>query len=167
MWRRYSAGLATCIDSSCTKKPAKEKLLTIQERYIHPKQLLFLLAPRVNPDLWDDLSDSTKGRLRIGVTKPSKALCEEFSFRLLDWQICFFRRNQLVRKVSTIDAITLFGNALYEFAMKRCDLSIVNGNKDMVRKAGKLQRLFARMLIDHISQVTWYAKVHNFQGVTF
>ena len=47
------------------------------------------------------------------------------------------------------------------------ELSIVNRNTDMVRKAGKLQRLFARMLIDHISQVTWYAKVHNFQGVTF
>ena len=37
----------------------------------------------------------------------------------------------------------------------------------MVRKAGKLQRLFARMLLDHISLVTWYAKVHNFRGVTF
>ena len=44
---------------------------------------------------------------------------------------------------------------------------IVNRNIDMVRKAGKLQRLFARMLMDHISLITWYAKVHNFRGVTF
>ena len=36
----------------------------------------------------------------------------------------------------------------------------------MVRKAGKLQRLFARMFIDRISLFTWYAKVHNFRGVT-
>ena len=64
MWQRYSAGLATCIDSSCTKKPAKEKLLTIQERYLRPKQFLFLLAPRVNPELWDDLFHSAEGRSR-------------------------------------------------------------------------------------------------------
>ena len=52
-------------------------------------------------------------------------------------------------------------------AHKHTETTIVNRNKDMVRKAGKLQSLFARMLTDHISQVTWYAKVHNFQGVTF
>ena len=44
---------------------------------------------------------------------------------------------------------------------------IVNRKTDMVRKAGKLQRFFARMLIDHISLLTSYAKVLHFQGVTF
>ena len=56
-----SAGLATRIDSACTKKPAKEKLLKIQERYLRPKNCSFLLAPKVNPELWDDLSDNAKG----------------------------------------------------------------------------------------------------------
>jgi hypothetical protein len=57
-----SACLATRIDSACTKKPAKEKLLKIQERYLRPKNCSFLLAPKVNPELWDDLSDNAKGR---------------------------------------------------------------------------------------------------------
>ena len=39
-----SAGLATCIDASCTKKPAKERLLKIQEPYIYAlKTALFCL----------------------------------------------------------------------------------------------------------------------------
>ena len=63
----------------------------------------------------------------------------------------------------TVDSIAFYN--LVDLSAITC--RIVNRNKDMVRKAGKLQRLFARMLMDHISQVTWYAKVHNFQGVTF
>ena len=38
---------------------------------------------------------------------------------------------------------------------------IVNRNTDMVRKAGKLQRLFAEMLRYLFVFVTWYAKVHT------
>ena len=37
---------------------------------------------------------------------------------------------------------------------KLLGLTIVNRNTDTVRKADKLQRLFARMLIDHISGST-------------
>ena len=39
-------------------------------------------------------------------------------------------------------------------------LFIVNRNTDMVRKAGKLQRLSAEMLTYLFAFVTWYAKVH-------
>ena len=39
-------------------------------------------------------------------------------------------------------------------------LTIVNRNTDMVRKAGKLQRLSAEMLTYRFAFVTWYAKVH-------
>ncbi|CAB3992897.1 Hypothetical predicted protein [Paramuricea clavata] len=52
---QISANLATRIDSACTKKPAKEKLLNIQERYLRPKNCSFLLAPKINLELWDDL----------------------------------------------------------------------------------------------------------------
>ena len=38
--------------------------------------------------------------------------------------------------------------------------TIVNRNTDMVRKAGKLQRLSAEMLTYLFAFVTWYAKVH-------
>ena len=40
------------------------------------------------------------------------------------------------------------------------DQRIVNRNTDMVRKAGKLQRLSAEMLTYLFAFVTWYAKVH-------
>ena len=38
--------------------------------------------------------------------------------------------------------------------------TIVNRKTDMVRKAGKLQRLSAEMLTYLFAYVTWYAKVH-------
>ena len=55
-----SAGLTTRIELACTKKQAKDKFLKSQERYLRPKKCSFLLAPKVNPELWDDLSGNAK-----------------------------------------------------------------------------------------------------------
>ena len=55
MWRQ-NFGLTTLIDLACTIKQAKEKFLKSQERYLRPKKCSFLSAPKVNPELWDDLS---------------------------------------------------------------------------------------------------------------
>ena len=44
-----STGLARRINTACTKKPAKEKLVKIQERYLRPLNCSLLLAPKVNP----------------------------------------------------------------------------------------------------------------------
>ena len=46
-----SKELANRVDLACTKKPAKDKLGKIQERYLRPKSCTMLVAPRVNPEL--------------------------------------------------------------------------------------------------------------------
>jgi hypothetical protein len=63
-----SVGLTTRIDLACTKKQAKEKFLKSQERYLRPKKCSFLLAPKANPELWDDLPDNAKRR-KSGLTR--------------------------------------------------------------------------------------------------
>jgi hypothetical protein len=95
-----SASFATRIDSACTKKPAKEKLLKIQERYLCPKNCSFLLAPKVNPELWDDLSDNAPGQ-ELGLQSLQKLFVKSF-IHLFDWQISRFRPNLLVQKVSPL-----------------------------------------------------------------
>jgi hypothetical protein len=70
---QISAGLATRIYSACTKKPAKEKFLKIQKRYLHPRNWSFLLAPKV----WDDLSDNAKGR-ELGLQSLQKLFVKSF-----------------------------------------------------------------------------------------
>ena len=66
MWRQ-NFGLTTLIDLACTIKQAKKKFLKSQERYLRPKKCSFLSAPKVNPELWDDLSDNAKRR-DLGIT---------------------------------------------------------------------------------------------------
>ena len=123
-----STGLATRINTACTKKPAKEKLVKIQERYLRPLNCSHMLAPKVNPKLWDDLSDNAKGR-ELGLQSLQKLFVKSF-----------YPRTQLAGKLvlaissgsesipigdiypSAIDAVTLLGNALYEFSMKRREL---------------------------------------------
>ena len=55
-------GIPKRINSSCTKKPAKEQFQTIQKKYLRALNCEFLKTPRVNPELWDDLRDRTKTR---------------------------------------------------------------------------------------------------------
>ena len=63
-----SAGLTTHIDLACTKKQAKENFFKIQKRYLRSKKCSFLSAPKVNPELWNDLSDNAKRR-ELGLTR--------------------------------------------------------------------------------------------------
>jgi hypothetical protein len=51
--------------------------LEIQERYLRPKSCSFLLAPKVNPELWNDLSDNTKGR-ELGLQSLQKLFVKIF-----------------------------------------------------------------------------------------
>jgi hypothetical protein len=57
-----AAGIAKRMNSSCTKRPAKEQFSQIQKKYLRPANCEFLKSPRVNPELWDDLQDKTKAR---------------------------------------------------------------------------------------------------------
>ena len=57
-----SADLAKWVDTACTKKPAKDKFVKIQELYLRPRNYSLLLVLKVNPELWKDLSDTARGR---------------------------------------------------------------------------------------------------------
>ena len=57
-----SSDLAKRVDAACSKKPAKDKLTKIQQRYLRPRNCSLLLVPKVNPELWDDLSDAARSR---------------------------------------------------------------------------------------------------------
>ncbi|KAK2551360.1 Transposon Tf2-6 polyprotein [Acropora cervicornis] len=125
---KVNEGVAKRVNSARTKRPAKEQFSFIQKKYLRPENCDFLKAPRVNPELWDDLQDKTKSR--------------ECSFQS-------FRKNlikgitpvvQLASKVVdakkskedtislndvydlTVDALTLLGNSFYEFSMKRREM---------------------------------------------
>ena len=54
----------------------------------------------------------------------------------------------------------LFGKEVGHNGQSCLGYFIVNRKTDMVRKAGKLQRLSAEMLTYLFAYVTWYAKVH-------
>lgn len=55
-------GVAKCVNSACAKRPTKEQFSFIQKKYLRPENCEFLRAPRVNPELLNDLLDKTKCR---------------------------------------------------------------------------------------------------------
>ena len=59
---KVNEGVAKRGNSACTKRPAKEQFSSIQKKYLCPENCDFLKAPRVNPELWDQLQDKTKSR---------------------------------------------------------------------------------------------------------
>ena len=59
---KVNEGVAKRVNSACTKRPAKEQFSSIQKKYLRPENCDFVKAPRVNPELWDDLQDKTKSR---------------------------------------------------------------------------------------------------------
>ncbi|XP_028415797.1 uncharacterized protein LOC114539372 [Dendronephthya gigantea] len=118
-------GVAKRINSSCTKKPAKEQFQSIQRKYLRPENCEFLKAPRVNRELWDDLHDKTKS---------PEVFFQAFQRNLIKGVIpVIMLTNKMVNakkdKKDTIavsdvydlavDALTLLGNSVYEFLMKR------------------------------------------------
>ena len=125
---KVNEGIAKGINSACTKRPAKEQFSSIQKKYLRPENCDFLKAPRVSPELWDDLQDKTKSRecsfqsfqknLIKGITPvvqlASKVVdakkSKEDSISLNDVYDL------------TVDALTLLRNSVYEFSMKRREL---------------------------------------------
>ena len=94
--------------------------MKIQERYLRPKNCSFLLAPKVNPELWDDLSDNAKGR-ELGLQSLQKLLVKSFyplaqlAHRLVQAKSVGAESIPLAEVYpSAIDSLTLAGNALYE-----------------------------------------------------
>ena len=162
---KVNEGVATRTNSACTKRPAKEQFSSIQKKYLRPENCDFLKAPRVNPELWDDLQDKTKSR--------------ECSFQL--FQKNFIKGITLVVQLAskvvdakkskedsislndvydlTVNALTLLGNSVYEFFMKRREMlkSVVAPAKSLCHESQPITTmLFGDELpesIRNISQV--------------
>lgn len=125
---KVNEGVAKRVNSACTKRPAKEQFSLIQNKYLRPENCDFLKAPRVNPELWDDLQDETKSR---------KYSFQSFQKNLIKGTT---PEMQLAGKVVdakkskedtislndvydlTVDALTLLGNSVHDFSMKRLSL---------------------------------------------
>ena len=73
-----SANLAKRVNTTCTMKPAKDKFVKIQQRYLRPRNCSLLLVPKVNPELWDDLSDSARGR-ELGLQNLQRLFVNSFN----------------------------------------------------------------------------------------
>ncbi|XP_044166289.1 uncharacterized protein LOC114963128 [Acropora millepora] len=117
---KVNEGVAKRVNSACTKRPAKEQFSLIQKKYLCPENGNFLKAPRVNPELWDDLQDKTKCRecsfqsfqknLIKGIT-----LVVHLSSKVVDAKKSKEDAISLNDVYDlTLDALTLLGNSVYE-----------------------------------------------------
>jgi len=121
-------GVAKRVNFACTKRPAKEQFSSIQKKYLRPENCEFLKAPRVNPELWDDLLDKTKSRegsfqsfqknIMKGVTP-----VVQLASKVVDAK----KRKEDYIPLNdvydlSVDALTLLGNSLYEFSMRRREM---------------------------------------------
>ena len=116
---KVNEGVAKRVNSACTKRPAKEQFSLIQKKYLCPENVNFLKAPRVNPELWDDLQDKTKCRecsfqsfqknLIKGIT-----LVVHLSSKVVDAKKSKEDAISLNDVYDlTVDALTLLGNSVY------------------------------------------------------
>ncbi len=143
MWQQSFQRVSQPYRFGLTKKPAKDKLSKTQEQYLRPKNCTMLLAPRVNPKLWEDLSDTARMR-DIGLQNLQK------SFVKACYPIIKLENTAVLPKTkgsdqiptediykSLVDVVTLLGNALYDFSMKWRELlktEVAAGYKSVPRK---------------------------------
>ena len=123
-----AAGIAKRMNSSCTKRPAKEQFSQIQKKYLRPANCEFLKSPRVNPELWDDLQDKTKAR-EASFQAHQKNLIKGIIpvVYLADKAVQAKQAKKESVPLSEVydlivDALTLLGNSVYDFSIKRRDL---------------------------------------------
>ena len=57
--QKVNEGVAKRVNSACTKSPAKAQFSSVQ-KYLRPENRDFFKAPRINPELWDDLQDKPR-----------------------------------------------------------------------------------------------------------
>ena len=125
---KVSEGIAKRVNNACTKKPAKEQFSKIQKKYVRPENCEYLKSPRVNPELWDDLQDKTKSR-EGSFQGFQKNLIKGVIpvIMLADKVVEAKKRKEDSIKISevydlVVDAMTLLGNSVYDFSMKRREL---------------------------------------------
>ena len=103
-----SGNLAKRVNTACTKKPAKDKFVKTQQRYLRPRNCLLLLVPKVNPELWEDLSDSARGQ-ELGLQNLQRLFLKSFDpFPSLANKVVLARLN----KTETITIADLYAPAV-------------------------------------------------------
>ncbi|XP_015771485.1 PREDICTED: uncharacterized protein LOC107349815 [Acropora digitifera] len=125
---KINEGVAKRVNSACTKRPAKEQFSSIQKKYLRPENCDFLKAPRVNPELWDDLQDKTRSR-DCSFQSFQKNLIKEVTpvVQLVSKVVDAKKSKEDSISLNdvydlTVDALTLLGNSVYEFSMKRREM---------------------------------------------
>ena len=125
---KVNEGVAKRVNSACTKRPAKEQFSLIQKKYLRPENCDFLKAPRLNPELWDDLQDKTKSR-ECSFQSFQKNLIKGITPEMQLASKVVDARKSKEDTISlndvydlTVDALTLLGNSVYEFSMKRREM---------------------------------------------
>jgi len=125
---KVNEGVAKRVNSACTKRPAKEQFSLIQKKYLRPENCDFLKAPRVNPELWDDLQDKTKSR-ECSFQSFQKNLIKGITpvVQLASKVVDAKKSKEDTISLNdvydlTVDALTLLGNSVYEFSMKRREM---------------------------------------------
>ena len=137
-------GMAKRIDNACTKKPAKEQFSKIQASDLRPENCEYLKVPRVNPELWDDLLDKVKSR-DVGFQAFQKDLIKGIvPVASLLSKLVEAKKNkaQSIPVAGAynlaIDALTLLGNSVFEFSMKRREMlksEVAPGFKSLCRES--------------------------------
>ena len=125
---KVNEGVAKRVNSACTKRPAKEQFSSIQKKYLRPENCEFLKAPRVNPELWDDLQDKTKSR-ECSLQSFQKNLIKGVTpvVQLASKVVDAKKRKEDSISINdvydlTVDVLTLLGNSVYEFSMKEVEM---------------------------------------------
>ena len=118
---KVNEGVAKRVNSACTKRPAK-KQFSFQKKYLRPENCDFLKAPRVNPELWDDLQDRTKSR-ECSFQSFQKNLIKGITPEMQLASKVVDAKKSKEDTISlndvydlTVDALTYLGNSVYEFS---------------------------------------------------
>ena len=125
---KVNEDVAKRVNSACTKRHAKEQFSLIQKKYLRPENCYFLKAPRVNPELWDDLQDKNKSR-ECSFQSFQKNLIKGITpvLQLASKVVDAKKSKEDTISLNdlydlTVDALTLLGSSVYEFSMKRREM---------------------------------------------
>ena len=160
MWRCY---LSRARKAGRLRLLEEAKLAKIQERYLRPKNCSLLVVPKVNPELWDDLSDMAKAR-ELGLQSLQNLFVKSLFPMIKLANVVVQAKASGSDSIPVadiyacaIDAVTLLGNSMYEFSMKRRELlkpEIAAGFKSLCRdNQGVTTWLFGDELSQNIRNI--------------